>query len=318
MRVAGLSHIDVPGIENFDCTEFVKGHMSYRSAMPRLLRELGWEVESDEFSEIEDPDPENHEKRQRELISEIEEARRELEKKQQTEKKRFSLFGRKKLAAKKDWELYDERAKGPAPINEDATLEDKATGVLFDIEAIQHEVADLAAQGIQVKQLESTLPPMRLTLNGSGPSNPYGSLRETKSFDESSVAATSTAAGSSSAATAAAASTAAIAVAATPVFASSPAARPPNGYSYDENEETEFAAHEGDISMTFNTSFNNSPVPERTQPYVAEKAEDTAPLERPSFHSAATAPAAPIILEHNAWADEDEFGPEKEIKMTFA
>jgi hypothetical protein len=57
-----------------DVTEFVPGHMAYRTAIPKLLREAGWLVESDEFVEIEDPDPENHEQRQRELISEIEEA----------------------------------------------------------------------------------------------------------------------------------------------------------------------------------------------------------------------------------------------------
>ena len=81
MRVAGLAPVLVSGVENINVTDLVPGHMAYRAAMPRLLREVGWIVESDEFTEIEDPDPENHEKRQRELINEIEEARKELEKK---------------------------------------------------------------------------------------------------------------------------------------------------------------------------------------------------------------------------------------------
>lgn len=56
MRVAGLAPVDnVPGLENIDVTELVNGHMAYRSAMPRLLREVGWSVESEEFAEIEDP-----------------------------------------------------------------------------------------------------------------------------------------------------------------------------------------------------------------------------------------------------------------------
>ncbi|KAK5242639.1 hypothetical protein LTR16_008377, partial [Cryomyces antarcticus] len=110
-RVAGLASVDIPGIENIDVTALVPGHMAYRSAMPRLLREVGWLVESDEFAEIEDPDPDNHDKRQRELINEIEEARKALEKK--PEKRGFkALFARnKKLVEKKEWETYDERMK---------------------------------------------------------------------------------------------------------------------------------------------------------------------------------------------------------------
>lgn len=56
MRVAGLAPIeDVAGLENIDVTKIVPGHMSYRTAMPRLLREVGWSVDGDEFTEIEDP-----------------------------------------------------------------------------------------------------------------------------------------------------------------------------------------------------------------------------------------------------------------------
>jgi hypothetical protein len=89
MRVAGLAPVELSGFENYNVTEWVPGHMSYRKAMPRLLREVGWVVESDEFTEIEDPDPENHEKRQRELINEIEEARKQLEEK--PTKSRFGI-----------------------------------------------------------------------------------------------------------------------------------------------------------------------------------------------------------------------------------
>ena len=56
MRVAGLGPIeDIPGLENVDVTTLVAGHMAYRTAMPRLLREVGWSVDGDEFAEIEDP-----------------------------------------------------------------------------------------------------------------------------------------------------------------------------------------------------------------------------------------------------------------------
>ena len=56
MRVSGLAPVEgIPGIENIDVTDLVNGHMAYRATMPRLLREVGWMVESDEFVEIENP-----------------------------------------------------------------------------------------------------------------------------------------------------------------------------------------------------------------------------------------------------------------------
>lgn len=160
MRVAGLAPVEeIPGLENLDCTNLVNGHMDYRSAMPRLLKEVGWEVISEEFAEIEDPDPDNHAERQRELIREIDEARKEAE--QKPEKKRFGLFKRGKLAEKKKWETYEvDRSKTP---DSGASSESNGVGnVLFDIDAIR---AELASEQLEVKQLESTLPPMKLDLN---------------------------------------------------------------------------------------------------------------------------------------------------------
>ena len=166
MRVAGLAPVELPGIENFNVTELVPGHMTYRQKMPRLLREVGWMVESDEFTEIEDPDPENHEARQRELINEIEEARKQLEKK--PEKKRFNFFRAKKLE-KKGWEMYDDRSNRPTAEDESNASEPKDAKILFDIDAIQTEAAELAAAGINIKQLDSTLPPMRLDTTSASP-----------------------------------------------------------------------------------------------------------------------------------------------------
>ncbi|KAK4938953.1 hypothetical protein LTR10_020701 [Elasticomyces elasticus] len=161
MRVAGLAPVeDVPGVENVDVGSMVTGHMSYRAAMPRLMREVGWEVESDEFTEIEDADPENHAQRQRELIQEIDEARKKAEEK--PEKRRFGLFKRGKLADKKGWERYDvnqnghKRAGSTTP-NGSQTGDDN---ILFDIDAIRKE---LESEMIEVRELDSTLPPMQIT-----------------------------------------------------------------------------------------------------------------------------------------------------------
>ncbi|SSD60154.1 uncharacterized protein SCODWIG_01915 [Saccharomycodes ludwigii] len=80
--VAGLSPIEsIEGIENFDCTEWVEGHMAYRKNIPKLLKQLGISVLSEEFVEIDDsPDPENL-KKQRELIHDLDEAQKKLAKK---------------------------------------------------------------------------------------------------------------------------------------------------------------------------------------------------------------------------------------------
>ena len=133
--------------------------MAYRAAMPRLLRHVGWEVESDEFAEITDPDPDNHEGRQRQLIREIEDARKEAQAK--PEKRRFGFFKRGKLAEKKSWEMYDEKM-GDGGQQKTSATDGLSNAVLFDIDAIRKE---LESEHMEVKQLESTLPPMQITLD---------------------------------------------------------------------------------------------------------------------------------------------------------
>ncbi|KAI0526019.1 DUF726-domain-containing protein [Xylaria bambusicola] len=181
-RVAGLATIDgVPEVENFDCTSFVNGHMQYRTAMPRLLRECGWSVESDEFGEIEDPDPDRHRERQIELINEIEEARKELEKEGQSKKGKggWGIFGRKKKAERQDWEIYEDSKRAGASKTEN--MPNDNSGVLFDVDAMRAELA--RDEELQVKELASTLPPMKLDPSSSVQSSPRDTLHETKSLD---------------------------------------------------------------------------------------------------------------------------------------
>lgn len=328
MQVAGLAEVAVPGVENFDVTELVPGHMAYRASMPKLLREVGWQVESDEFTEIEDPDPENHEKRQRELINEIEEARKELEKKQ--EKKGFS-FWRKKKGAKKDWEVYDEKSQMHIDKDQDpAKLAENP--VMFDIDAIRAEVAALSAEGIEVKEIESTLPPMKIDMAKAEPSpntNPYASLRETKSYNDSLGVASPHPAGQHPAGSSSNLST---------HSGASYSPHHPNGdhskhgfNDYDDYDE----ATDGGMSMTFDTSFKE-PARSPRSPFGHQKTEsawDDAPTWRDSPSAAGrpplrsmTAPSSSgnaredLAPGYNAWAedlDDDEFGHEKEMKMTF-
>lgn len=293
MRVAGLAPVEVPGIENINVTELVPGHMAYRTAMPKLLREVGWIVESDEFTEIEDPDPDNHETRQRELINEIEEARKEIEKKQ--EKKGWS-FWRQKKAAKKDWEVYDEHSQKAVDKNGD-TAEIAENPVIFDIDAIRKEVATLSAEGIEVKEIESTLPPMKIDMAATSP-NPYSTLRETKSYNDSIGQSTSN------------------------------GVHPNNDPEPRKKSFDEYDGHDDEgMTMTFDTSFNDDKdvpsIPPSKSPAPSYEPPDMptwdAAAERPPLKSASTTPNVNLAPGFNAWADEDDddFGKEKEMKMTF-
>lgn len=323
MRVAGLAPVEgVDGLENIDVTKLVNGHMAYRAAMPRLLREVGWEVESDEFTEIEDPDPENHEKRQRELIRELDEARKEAEVK--PGKRRFGFWKKGKLAEKKGWETYDDSMR--------KTSDDFGTGsaeggnVLFDIEAIK---AELASEQIEVRQLESTLPPMKLNPNGSAtdggkaPQSPYSSLPETESYDASMALHPKTSADTSQSSLA---------------NGSQERENPFNqGYDeYDLSAEAVNLDHRspGDSKLSFESSVH-SPSPQHSSQFIADSPRGIASPLRGPINETPTPQKAPLQssltmpgsasgnipdmgIEHNAWADEDEyFGPEKEVKLTF-
>ncbi|KAF2132933.1 DUF726-domain-containing protein [Dothidotthia symphoricarpi CBS 119687] len=342
MQVAGLAPVQIPTIENINVTELVPGHMAYRAAMPKLLREAGWVVESDEFTEIEDPDPEDHEKRQRELINEIEEARKELEKKAaEKEKKGGKLsWWRKKKGDKKEWEVYDEHSQKRDVIDRDA---DPATiaqsPIMFDIDAIRKEVAALAAEGdaktqgkepeqeFEIKEIKSTLPPMKINISTSTSNQaPHPNLRETKSFNDSLGSAGTTAGPPTNNGT----------------------HLTPNGQrkqsfdEYDEYDDPDAA----NMTMTFDSSFKDpstSHNPSWDRPAPSKNAWDTQPswhddappAERPPLRSANTMPLSGSMQPgassasasagasgnpgYNAWADEfdDDFGTEKEVQMSF-
>ncbi|KAL4741882.1 hypothetical protein BDV11DRAFT_48642 [Aspergillus similis] len=288
MRVAGLAPVEgIRGIENVDVTKLVNGHMDYRAAIPRLLKHVGWEVLSEEFAEIEDPDPENHAERQRELIREIDEARREAEIK--PEKKRFGLFKRGKLAQKKAWEKYEvdqsESPQSPASGN-------AAGSVLFDIDAIR---AELASEMMEVKQLESTLPPMKLNLNSPSLNSPAtpSSFEAEKPQDIPPSPPQ-------------------------PPPAASPGHTPPQRTPSPPSPPKDEA-----YQMTFDTSYHEPPQRSLSS-YEAPTYSSDNTFTRPVLRSSATASGVlgvgattgavgALALEENAWADPDE----GEISMTF-
>ncbi|KAI4200759.1 MAG: hypothetical protein LQ346_002317 [Caloplaca aetnensis] len=325
MRVAGLAPVEnIPGLENIDVTKLVNGHMAYRTAMPRLLREVGWEVESDEFTEIEDPDPDNHEKRQRELIKELDEARKEAEAK--PEKRRFGLFKKGKLAQKKGWETYDDSMRNGNETSSSHTPEDPNANVLFDIEAIRKE---LASEQIEVKQLESTLPPMKLELNGAKTSAEWIQQNPHPPLSDPNVPKTSPSAVHS-------------APLATADWQLSE--RQPNPFDQGYDDYSISSPSTGpDSSKRPNSIHSNSfnkfhsttslpspqwpPPPNQNTQSDPSLPRDVSPTHthhdtlptRPPLTSSSTLPNGLGGVEHNAWLDEDDeaFGKEQEVKMTF-
>jgi hypothetical protein len=309
MRVSGLNFVDVPGIENKDVTELVPGHMAYRTKMPMLLEEVGWLVESLEFTEIEDPDPENHKKRQRELINEIEAARHELDEKQKTEKKGGfkAFFSRKKAPQKKAWETYDERSQKvvEGDENEAEKMAEENKDVMFDVDAIRQEALKLALQGgdvdqikqhLQIKEIESTMPALKVAspdpggdaTNGTSTAN--GPVLSRRTSDNDTTAAPTNGESTS-----------------THVV---PSPRRPS----DEPNHG---------STTIEAAKEVSPSPERverpsTAPSNPANGEWTHPDERPELRSVATAPMPELRNpEDNPWSEEDEFAREKEVSMSF-
>jgi hypothetical protein len=351
MRVAGLSEVQIPTIENFNVTNEVPGHMAYRAKMPILLRKVGWEVVSDEFTEIEDPDPDNHERRQRELINEIEEARRQLDEK--PEKKGFlSRFSRKKAAQKKSWETYDETSTRVDPRIDPSKDPEKIihenSNVMFDVEAIRKEAYELARKNpsdieeikahMQVREIQSTLPPMKITSPGRAPAGeasssrtshsnstdqPRGTLKHAQSYSGSSNWGPPL-----------------------PGHSGSGYNSPSNGYTSPRHTgESPYYAPTADsenVTMSFESS-PHKPSPSthhsnHNNEWASSSTSIAAP-ERPSLgRSAATTPSygsvgagvgvgaavgvgAGVVASGNGsnpWADDDEdFGKEKEVEMSF-
>lgn len=341
-RVAGLAPIEgIPGLENMDVSEWVVGHMDYRTAMPRLLRECGWLVESDEFTEIEDPDPDNHQERQRELINEIEEARKELERegKSNEKKSRFSLFGRKQKLQKQEWEVYEDSSKtgGAKSSGKTEDKEGNNHGVLFDVDAIRAELAKEAASSkqngqsvdeevLQVKEIKSTLPPMKLDSSRTR----GGSLRESKSYDAvpSGFGSPSRNGGSDEYRSAAS----------PPAYqgyssTSVGGGKQDSGYYPAYGGGGGFGDHDDGIQMKFDTGIDDrksssttaaittttttSTSTSRGMDYSGINNNNSHEPPRPELRGSQT---LPNIALADPWADyeDDDFGKEKEIEMTFA
>ncbi|KAL3240122.1 Mil1p RNJ42_05165 [Nakaseomyces bracarensis] len=140
--IMGISPIEgIEGIENFNCTEFVDGHLSYRSNMPKLLKKLGIAVLSEEFAEIEETVDPDEFKRKRKLINDVDAAQKKL-----NQNKKSNSWVPKWLQPKKSqWQTMVEEAVEEGidvsnPSNSEPKIRKKKDAALVDHGALMHEL----------------------------------------------------------------------------------------------------------------------------------------------------------------------------------
>jgi hypothetical protein len=229
-------------------------------------------------------DPDGHRERQRELIAELDEARKKLEK-EPPKKKSFSLFSRNKRMEKKDWETYDESTRDDGEVSPRRTDEESPSGFLFDVDAIR---AELVNEQIEVKQLESTLPPMKLDLKSKLETS-NGSRMGLKHSQSSNSGLTSTSA---------------------PHYHS--------GSSLDTSPLSPTGHMDGSRPSPHPQSPRTPDPRSSFEPHHRESPSSSPSVDRPPLKTSQTLPIQMTSLDHNAWADEeDEFGREKEVTMSF-
>ncbi|KAL6927390.1 hypothetical protein ACO0SA_003688 [Hanseniaspora valbyensis] len=149
--VAGLTAIESEGIENFDCSDLVNGHMGYRKNIPKILKQLGFETLSDEFVEIDDkPDP-DREKKQKELLDTL----KKLDKDEKKKKKSSSWLPKWMKPKKEEWQEM---------VKQDVVAEDAKKKDQNEVE----EVAEYVPEKITETKVDTTLDSSKLNKDVSG------------------------------------------------------------------------------------------------------------------------------------------------------
>ncbi|OLL22392.1 putative membrane protein [Neolecta irregularis DAH-3] len=163
-HVAGLKEVSyVESVENLDVTDIVVSHLAYRENMPRLMKEIGWLVTSEEIEEIEEADPNII--RERKIERQIREAEISLSMRHKN-RRPFSFFGPKRRK-KKDYFDYDEFDQQPT---------------LFDVDMIRQEIENNKPSPAPViqKPKESCIP-VQPIYSSEGSEDQYFPIREIES-----------------------------------------------------------------------------------------------------------------------------------------
>jgi hypothetical protein len=166
--------------------------------------------------------------------------------------------------------------------------------VLFDVDAIKAEIENLEGgdgeEEIQIKQLESTLPPMKLDLSAFSAESSNLQVSKTRKSDAGLPARPSL-------------------NQASPWLTSDQTAQSGRSMSLSTAELTAKASEKNRFS---GNAF--SAIPEYSNERPASALENNGRAFTP-LHNSYTTPIPPI--DHNVWDDEEDFGQEKEITMTF-
>ena len=170
--IAGLRPVErVPEVENVDVTQTVPGHLQYRAYVPLLLDELGFRTTADYFDEPEDLNaiPER-EVRYDEQYKEEERPANFAELWKIRQQQGTSSGGASPSTPSKITSVdYDEDADlpprqeaevvaTPPALREPSPAQDPPTAQEMD--EMQKVLAELRENGIEVKELESSLPPL--------------------------------------------------------------------------------------------------------------------------------------------------------------
>ncbi|KAI8318320.1 DUF726-domain-containing protein [Martensiomyces pterosporus] len=146
--IAGLHPISgVNGLENIDVSDEVPGHNAYRELMPLLMKNIGVQVTS---TELHDPNEKSGDsEHDREMITELQKAAEMLEE-----------HDKKKKKWTQRWSFWDSGSSSKTsasspPVRHTAPAPSTAADTSAEVDAAARELAEL---GIQIKEVEATLP----------------------------------------------------------------------------------------------------------------------------------------------------------------
>jgi hypothetical protein len=156
--IAGLHPVEkVPEVENVDVTRTVPGHLQYRAYVPLVLDELGFKTTADYFDEPEDLNavPEREIRYDEQYKEKRPTNFAELWKKRKEQGGSGSQPSTPNKASSMD---YDEDAD--LPPRQEAEVAPAVPPTEQEMDEMQKVLAELRENGIEVKELESSLPPL--------------------------------------------------------------------------------------------------------------------------------------------------------------
>lgn len=182
-------------IENMDVSEIADGHMSYRSKVPLILKECGWPVLSEEFDEIEDPDPEHTREKQLKLLNQLENA--------DAKPKKGGIFSSWGF----DW-MQRAKSKSSSAAQSNAAQSTRSGSadsdngeLLFDVDAIRNEMETLKPRMVfeqepmplpeqdehriplELLDVESEVSAPKMALDYDDPGSPRPPMSASRHFD---------------------------------------------------------------------------------------------------------------------------------------